>query len=74
MFSERFTRKRPKSPNYPKSPASGYIFYQFLLLVLYIYVITMSWYACDIGFVKTLPNDITETKTVIIRGSRAIGI
>jgi len=22
----------------------------------------MAWYACDIGLVKTIPNDVTETK------------
>jgi hypothetical protein len=68
MFNERFTRKRPKSPNYIQSLAKGYIFLPVPPTGIYIYVVyDVLARLRRLAVPKTLTNDTTETEALLIR-------
>jgi hypothetical protein len=54
MFSERFTRKRPKSPNYTQPSPSGYIFLPFLAPDIYMSVVMLFSKDYDLGLGITI--------------------
>jgi hypothetical protein len=67
MFNDRLTRNRLKSPNYTKSPVTGYIFLPVSRSHIYICVVYDASPRLEpLAFDIALINDITETEVLLI--------